>query len=565
MGVGSRTFQSAGQISQHYIPGAYSRIDSVKGASGLASANNTVIMGQCTGGKPATLLQFNSLADAVNTLDSGPLMEAVRLAFNPGDDLIPQRLFAMRVNSALAGSLNLVDGSAADMVKIESRDYGLHVNQINVTMAAGTTEGKKLTIVYKTSTETFDNVIRKSLTITHASATVSITNNSTTHSMTLSEGPITIDLNTYKTIGDLAAYINQQAGYSATVESGQEKASSLYLDSVATQSAVSGYVCQSTMQSIIDELNNNSALVKASAVNAANDRVIPENLATTYLTGGSEGSYTPTEWTSALVALEAEDIQIVATPDSDSAVHASIKTHCESMSAVTGRKERQFYVGGAWSDTAAVAEAAAKVLNSKYGLYAFNGFTQRDVDGVEQDYDASYSACLLAGMKAAGAINAPLTFNTLNVISLENKVTDSDLEQLIAGGVCTISYDTKGLPHVVRAVTTYQIDDLKWNEDSMVTEMLYASRDLRSYLEDMFVGKASTSITGGVLKGAVSARLALYEDLGIFIANDDGIAWWNVVITLSGDTVYIDYDAYVTAPINFEFITNHFHELTSVI
>ena len=97
----------------------------------------------------------------------------------------------------------------------------------------------------------------------------------------------------------------------------------------------------------------------------------------------------------------------------------------------------------------------------------------------------------------------------------------------------------------------------------MVTEMFYASRDLRSYLEDMFTGRASVSITGGVLRGAASARLALYQDLGIFIADEKGVAWWNVSIALSGDVVFIDYDANITAPINFEFITNHFHELVA--
>ena len=71
MSLNYRTFQSAGQISSHIIPGAYSRIDSVKGAAGLASANNGVVMGQCTGGKPNTLLQFNTIAEAVATLRGG--------------------------------------------------------------------------------------------------------------------------------------------------------------------------------------------------------------------------------------------------------------------------------------------------------------------------------------------------------------------------------------------------------------------------------------------------------------------------------------------------------------
>lgn len=563
MGVSKRTFQSAGRISQHLIPGGYSRIDSVKGVAGLVSASNGVLMGQCTGGKPATLLQFNNSAEAVNTLKTGPLMEAARLAFNPSDDLVPQRLFFVRVNTATQSFVNLIDGSANPMVKIESYDYGLHTNQIKVVMAAGTTEGKKVTVDYKTDSEIFDDVIRNSIEITHASATVSITNNSSTHEMILSVGPINIDLEVYKTIGDLAAYINDQAGYSAVVQAGQDDASSLELDGVTTLSLAGGYTCQSTMQAIIDALNSGSVLVVASDVSAANDRVIPENLTTTYLTGGSEGTYSMSEWTAALVMLEAEDVQFMTTPDPAAAVHAPIKTHCEAMSAVTGRKERQFYVGGVWSDTVSTALTNAQTLNSKSGTFAFNGFTQRDVNGDIQNYGASYLACMFVGMKSAAAINAPLTFNKLNVIELEDKLTDSELEQLIEGGVCAANYSSQGLPHIVRAVTTYQVADLKWNEDSMVTEMYFVSRDLRSYLENLFVGKAGVVLTKGVLRGAVEAKLAGYTDLGIFIADEKGIAWWNVIITISGDVVYTDYDAYITAPINFIFITNHFHEMAS--
>lgn len=563
MPIGKATFQSAGQISQHLIPGAYSRIDSVRGVAGLASANNVVLMGQSTGGEPTKLLQFNSIAEAVDTLKGGPLMEAVRLAFNPGNNLSPQRLYAVRVNDATQSSYTMQDGSANNMITVTSRDWGLSQNQITLTLENGTNFGKKITVAFKTNTEVFDDVRRQSFTIqyTGGAATMTITNNSGTQTLTTSVG-LSVDLNTYNTIGDLVAYINQQTDYTASVVAGQEGASSLELDSVSAQD-INGaaYTAESTMHGIIDLLNAESGYVTAEAVNAANSTAIPANFTTIYMTSGSEGSYTSTEWTAALTMLEAEDVQFIASPDSDAAVHAAIQTHCVTMSNVSNRKERQFILGGAWGDSVATAITNSQNLNTFTGMFVFNGFTQRDLNGVVKEYAASYTGCLIAGMTAAQALNATPTFKTLNVISLEQKLTTSSLENLIENGVAPINYNSNGIPHVVRAVNTYQTADLKYNEFSMVKEMFFVSRDIRAYLESLFVGKPSTSLYGGVLRGAVEARLEQYTDLGIFIRDSDGIAWWNVLISLSGDTVFIDYDAYITAPVNFIFITNHFHEL----
>lgn len=572
MSLNFRTFQSAGQISSHIIPGAYSRIDSVKGAAGLASANNGVVMGQSTGGEPTTLLQFNTIAEAVGALRGGPLMEAVRLAFNPGGGLSPQRLFAVRVNEATQSSVDLVDGSANDMILIESRDYGLYTNQITFALATGTNHGKKITIGFKSDTPTVvDDVRRQSFTIeyTGGAATMTITNNDSTKTLTTSAGGLNITLTDYDTIGELVSYINGQTDFTCTTIAGQENDDPAELDSVSAQDISSPYIAESTFQAIIDAVNANSSRVKASANNGAEDRVIPENLSTTFLSGGVEGDYDADAWSEALAMLEAEDVQFISTPDDDAAVHAAIKTHCESMSSVTGRKERQFLVGSAYktgqlSTEMDAAISAATTLNSKNGMYVFNGGRQRDANGSIQNYGGAYAACMLMGAKCTLAINQPLTFKTLNFIDLEWKLSDTNLENLLKNGVATVNYNSNGIPHLVRQFNTYQTNDIKFNEFSVVTEMFFASRDLRNSLEQQFIGKPGTAVTGGVLRGAVEARLAIYEDLGIFIKDPStGTSWWNVQISLNADQVFIDYDAYVTLPVNFQFVTNHFHELVA--
>lgn len=568
-----RTFQSAGQKSSHIIPGAYSRIDSVRGAAGIAASGNGVVMGRSTGGKPTTLLQFNSIPEAVAALRGGPLMEAVRFTFDPGGGLNPQRVFAVRVNNATQATLNLLNGSDP-MITLVSLDYGVYVNQIRITVETGTNFGKKVTIEFQSDPkEIYDDIRRQSFTIqnTGGASNMVITNNSSAQTLvTDTTNPLSIDLNDYATVGELAAFINSQTGYTCSVIAGQENASPLELDGVAAQDInTAPFISESSMQAMIDIINANSGRVSAEAANGAIDRKIADSLSATFITGGTDGPYTSTEWAAALTALEAEDIHFIASPDSDAAVHAAIKTHCEVMSAVTGRRERQFCLGAPYKTAIVATEidnaiAAAIALNSKNGMYAFNGGSRRDVNGNIQNYGGSYAGCMMMGQKCALAINQPLTFKQLAFIELEWKLSESQVENLLKNGVAAVNYSPDGLPRLERQFNTYQTNDLKFNEFSVVTEMFFVSRDLRRSLESQFVGKPGTEVVNGVMRGAVEARLAIYEDLGVFIKNPEtGVSWWNVQISIVADQVFVDYDAYVTLPVNFNFITSHFHELVA--
>ena len=562
MSIGYRTFQSAGKISQHIIPGAFSRIDSVKGAGGLVSANNGVIMGQGYGLKPATLYQFNSSPEAMNALYGGPLKEAVRLAFDPGSDLTPQKLFVMAVNAAVQ-SFGYLKQGVDNMIKLLAEGYGLHTNMITMKLETGTSYGKKLTLTFKDIVEQWDNIRQQMLTIqyTGGACTMTIVNNATTHTLVTSVGGLNLDLTAYPTIGELVAYIASQTNFTCVAIAGAENLSPTTLDQVsALDINTSAKTVEATMYAIINTINAYSNLVSASDVSAAIGIKIPDNLVQTYLTGGANGTYSGTEWTAALLALEAQDIQFISTPDGTSSVHAAIKTHCALMSGVTKRKERQFIVGAVWGEVAETSIAAAITLNSYHGMYVVNGGTQRDINGTIQNWGASYVACMLMAMKCAGSINMPLTSKVLNLISLENALADSAVESLLANGCCVINYNDTRLPAVVRQLNTYQTDDLKYNEFSMVTEMFYASRDLRTQLQNLFIGNPMIRTAKGILLGAVKDKLQQYVDIGIFTADSQDRTFWNVIVRSVGDTVYVDYDANITAPINFIFVTAHMHE-----
>lgn len=555
------TFSSAGKISQHIIPGAYSRIDSVKGAAGFVSANKGVIMGQGFGPKPLTLYQFNSAAEALEVIKGGELLEAVRLSFDPGDGLSPQSIYAMVVNSAVQSSQYLKAAGAQNLIKLTSVLYGLFTNQIQVSVAAGTTTGKKVVLTYRDNVETFDDIVKPLMTLqyTGGACTVTIVNNSTTHTLVTSVGGLSLDLTNYATIGELVAYINNVTSFVATISPGMDNVSPLQLDQVTASSInPTALTLEASMYGIIDAINAGSALVTAEDVSAATGNTVVANLANTYFTSGSNGSYTATEWGDALEALEAEEVQFIATPSTDASVHAAIKAHCVLMETATYKKERQFFVGGAWGESVATAASAAQTLRTYLGTRVTVGKVDYDVNGTLANFAPSYVACMLMAMKCAVALNMPLTAKQITAVSLEKKLRTSELETLLVAGVCPVGYSSTGLPVVVRQLTTYQQDDLKYNELSMVTEMFFVSRDLRTFLDQTFTGNPGVKTVLDSLKGLVESKLRQYVELGLFAEDSLGRTFWGLTIRVAGDTVYIDYNANIVAPINFMFITQHF-------
>ena len=136
MGVKPATFQSGGLVSQHYIPGAYSRLDFIKGTGGLVSISNAVIFGNCTGGEPEKILWFSGPSHAEDILRSGPLLDAIKHAFKPGEGFTPQFIGGWRVNTALQAESECLK-TATVIITLKAWDWGLHTNKLKRKIEAG--------------------------------------------------------------------------------------------------------------------------------------------------------------------------------------------------------------------------------------------------------------------------------------------------------------------------------------------------------------------------------------------------------------------------------------------
>ncbi len=558
-------FQSGDFASQHFLPGAFSRINFVRGSGGLVSISNAVIMGDSRNGQPNTLLAFGNAAEAEATLKSGALLDAIRHAFKPGGGLVPQLIYAWRVNPGTQ-SIHNYQESSNTMIEAKAKDYGLDTNQIKTKLEAGTSSGKKITIAFKTNDdEVYDNVEKESFQIQYTGAGSPATMNITKLQIdtTITGGPggqdLTILFASFATIEDVVNYINDQTDYTCTVLTSTPTDPSSELDSIASQDILSTtYDAHSDLQALIDALNLTS-WVEANYYTAAATRGIPDNEASwVYFTGAIDGAYTATEWGISLTAMEAKDAQLIGSSSEDAAIHALIKSHCETMNGVTGKNERQFILGGAAGETVAQASTRSVNLTSDAGMLKYPGFTHYDFNDYTKTrtWSPVYYAAKIIGMVTTLSLQEPITNKAVDVLAWEKDLTSTEAVTLIKAGVsCGITTRSGRLVNA-RGVNTYQGNLLQQNEFSMMRIAFIVARDLRTAIEESFVGHALTNTQLGKIDGVVIGKLSQYADAGYFTGNPQ---YWGYVKTVLGDQVKVEYDANLTPPTNFIFITSHLH------
>ena len=569
MGVSAAVFESAGKRTEHYIPGVYSRSNNVTSASGVSSGN-LCIMGKSTGGTPLELLEFSSISEAKNTLLSGNLLEGVAYAFNGSNDYVPQKVYAMRVNGGVQGTLTLSSGST-ESIKLTAWDYGSHTNQLKLKIETGTIENsKKFTLVYKSTTKTVDNIIKKSIQVygggTNPTVTIGedsmILSTTDDDSETVTE---TLSFEEFPTISELVAKINDSEYFTATQLDSDDDALSSELDTVTSVAISEGLILYSNFVAFVDELENIEYFDSVEVLTTAT-RVVPDNTSYVYFSGGSTSSYTTDDWSNALEALETKDIQIIATPCTTQEIQVLIANHCTSMSSTVNRKERMCWFGGELDEADDDLITKAKVFNNKLVSYVGDSvIASNPITGETENVNGALVACMLAGMESAMAVHIPLTNKVLKVLGFRTSRNITNLEKLIKNGIvtCNPNPDDNSDYVCIRAVTTYQQDDLISNERSMTREDLYMNRDLRQAYSSL-IGTPN-NVGASVFTQTLLAKAEEWANAGYIVRDDSNNAVWNTSVSIDGDKVYISFSRYLTAPTNFIFITATNYVYTSTV
>lgn len=559
MGIGPAIFESAGKRSEHYVPGAFSRSNTVSSGSGGVSAGNGVILGRSTGGKPQQLMVFSSVAEAKDALVEGELLDGIAHAFNPGNDYIPQRVFGMRVNPGTQAARTLKNG-IADILTIKTWDYGVYTNQLKMKLLAGTKSNTlKFIMNYRGNEIVSDNIGRDSFSVQYTgsgtSPVLEITNNQLVITVEGEPDSITIPFDESVLVEEIVTKLNDTGVYAAVLLDNSTGAKSSNLDDVSGKTIATSTVIRSNLSALISALLLNDFVGSVETAASAQNLVPDLDTDFVYFSGGIAGVYDVSEWNKALLKLEAEDIQIVSTPSIDTAVHTLIANHCLSMSSVINRKERTFLLGGAIGESVEEAVATAGILGTKYGSYCFPSIVASNpLTGETEKLPASYFACKLLGMEASVAVNEPLTWKSVKVLEFGKNLRTTEMEALIKGGVlCGGTTDDNRLA-VIRAMTTHQGNELQDVERSMVREDLYMNRDLRLRYS-RGVGKPGISVSGSEEESTFKMAAAEWRALGLISPTESGENYWGLSIRVVGDKRYITFSRYLTAPQNFFFIT----------
>ena len=535
--------------------------DSAMANPGLTVGNVPVLIGQSVGGKPNTVLSFGSPSEAQAVLRGGELLTAVLKCFDPSAQTGgPATVKVVRVNPALQSSLVLQDASANNVITLQSTDYGLYTNQIKVKVEAGTTTGKKLTVQFGNDYASQDNVARRAFQVQYtgglASAQMTINGSTLTLAAPTGTTVATIDLNTYSTVQQVVDRINVVTNFTASVLDGNGQKSTLNgLDYVTGQDVkTAAYVANANLQAVVDWFNS-TAEPYLTATRAAAGGAVPTNLAFTYLSGGSDGVTTNTEWGNAFTTLQSADVQYVVPVSSNPAIHAMADTHVQFMST-SGRMERRAFCGTPAGTDDTTALTLAKAINSDRTALLHLGYYDYDANGNLVLMPPYMSAALVAGMFGAVNPGTPLTNKTIKARGLERNLRNpTDTDALILGGLFCLE-NTPGGYKVVKSISTW-LTNTNFNRVEVSTGIAvdFAIRSVRDAV-DVLRGEKngpllmSRAVT--IAKG-VLAQLSKPEPQGpgVLVGDDVSPPFKNVTASVLGDALYLSFQASPAIPANY--------------
>lgn len=206
------------------------------------------------------------------------------------------------------------------------------------------------------------------------------------------------------------------------------------------------------------------------------------------LQGGTGYSH----FTAAIDKLEDKPIYYVCPVSSDPLVHAYVKSHVASQSAVTSRMERMGFVGGGAGYTKFDHEDSAKSLDDERMVYVVPSawsLTYLDTNNLQStvNVDGAFGAVAVAAVASRHDQSTPLTRK--QVVGLTPLVTYSPVDQnRLADSGCALVETRSAVSRVRHQLTTDYNGPIESQEISLIQIRDYVAITLRNNLESEYIG-----------------------------------------------------------------------------
>ncbi len=311
------------------------------------------------------------------------------------------------------------------------------------------------------------------------------------------------------------------------------------------------------LYTVIAWINQNSQLISAELATGAVS--MPDNTtAPLFLTGGSEGTASFSDYQTALNLLKRIRVNSVVDLSGDPAVAAAVDAHCAYMCGI-GRSERDGFVGllnTDLDDVPSKTQIKSQVidLNSRHIRAFGQAITRFNTLGEKTEFLPPFLGAIAAGAQAGAPVGTSLTFKYADVLAFRDSSTwnpTDDVEEMIQAGLCFLeNVEGVGRRFVRNTTTHLSTSNIAYTEGSVNQAVNFAVFNFRTALETA-VGKRGFSGTLSATKGIALNILSQLVNQNIITA------FRALTMELVGDVLDVSVELAPIIPINFVRTTVH--------
>lgn len=405
---------------------------------------------------------------------------------------------------------------------------------------------------------------------------------------------LNITLKDFPTVADLAAFINAQTGYFASVP-------------VATQSSIPATALDDGTWNIASDFGaqicrlkadaykfftyvaKNSQLVQLAATANAGQPAVTAAGVYVYLAGGTKGGSTNVRVTGAIDALErvrgnflvplfsrdagnvvagdiADGLTDATSTYTIDAINAYAKSHILKLSTVKRRRNRQGFLSK--KDLYATVQSAAGVLSHYRCAVTFQDDKTVTPNGIVQ-FAPWMTAVKAAAMQAAAFYKSLVHkyVNTSGVVQAAGDWTyndDGNVESALRSGLLPVSAAPGGGFYFISDQTSYGKDsNFVFNSIQMVYVADIVALTTAQRMEGAFVGQSLADVSAPQALSYLDGIMADFRRLKLIASSDDAkLGYKNAKILITGPAMQVSVEVKISGSIYFIPISFYVTQIT---